>query len=276
MKVYISADIEGVSGITHWDEAFKDRLGYDEYREQMTLETVAACEGALAAGATEITVKDAHSTGRNILPGRLPERVRLIRGWSGHPLCMVQDIDASYDALAMVGYHSAASAGGNPLAHTITGKVTKILLNGEAASEFLLHRNAAAGCGVPTVFLSGDAGICDAAEAVNPHIHTVATKTATGHSTTSIHPAVAARNIHDGIAAALGDDAALAKPSLADHFEMEVWYKENTDAYRASHYPGARLHAAHCVRDHDGPVRPVRVQRRDGAGHRPLVRHRHR
>jgi D-amino peptidase len=247
VKVYISADIEGASGITHWDEAFKQKPGYDEYREQMTLETVAACEGALAAGASEITVKDAHSSGRNILPGRLPEEVRLIRGWSGHPLCMVQDIDDSYDALAMVGYHSAASAGNNPLAHTITGKLAKLLINGEVASEFLLHRNAAAGFAVATVFLSGDQGICHVATGTNPHIHTVATKTSDGHSTTSIHPAKAARLIHDGVAAALGDAAALEKPSLADHFEMEVWYKENTDAYKASHYPGARLHAPHCV-----------------------------
>lgn len=247
MKVYISADIEGVAGITHWDEAFKDRIGYDEYREQMTAETVAACEGALAAGATEITVKDAHSTGRNILPGRLPEEVRLIRGWSGHPYSMVQDIDDSYDALAMIGYHAAASAGGNPLAHTLTGKVHQILLNGAVTSEFLLHRNAAAGCGVPVVFLAGDQTICDAAKATNPHIHTVATKTSTGHSTTSIHPAVAVRNIHNGMAAALGDTAALATPGLADSFEMEIWYKENTDAFKASHYPGASLHAPHCV-----------------------------
>lgn len=247
MKVYISADIEGVAGITHWDEAFKEKEGYAEFREQMTVETVAACEGALAAGATEITVKDAHATGRNILPERLPEQVRLIRGWSGHPLSMVQDIDDSYDALALVGYHSAASAGNNPLAHTITGKVARMLINGEVTSEFLLHRNAAAGFGVPVVFLSGDKGICDTAKATNPHIHTVATKTGDGHSTTSIHPAVAAKMIRDGVTAALGDAAAREKPGLADRFELEIWYKENTDAYKASHYPGARLGAPHCV-----------------------------
>ncbi|MFP6730393.1 MAG: M55 family metallopeptidase [Alphaproteobacteria bacterium] len=247
MKVYISADIEGASGITHWDEATKEKPGYDEYREQMTAEAVAACEGALAAGASEITVKDAHGSGRNILPERLPEEARLIRGWSGHPLCMVQDIDASYDALAMVGYHSAASAGNNPLAHTITGKLAKLLINGEVTSEFLLHRNAAAGFGVATVFLSGDQGICDTAKGTNPHIHTVATKTSDGHSTNSIHPAKAVRQIHDGMVSALGDGKSLEKPGLAEHFEMEIWYKENTDAYAASHYPGAKLHAPHCV-----------------------------
>ena len=72
MKVYISVDIEGVAGITHWDEADKTHRDYQEFREQMTREAVAAIEGAEAAGATEIWVKDAHSSGRNLITSMLP------------------------------------------------------------------------------------------------------------------------------------------------------------------------------------------------------------
>lgn len=247
MKVYISVDIEGVAGITHWDEAEIGKPGYEAFREQMTAEATAACEGALAAGASEVVVKDAHWTGRNILPERLPEPVRLIRGWSGHPLFMVQDLDASFDALAMVGYHSAAGDGGNPLAHTMSGEESKILVNGELMSEFAFHSYAAAELGVPSVFLSGDQNLCDTATASNPAIHTVATKSGAGASTTSIHPALAARNIREGMEAALGDEAARAAPALAGAFELELWYKKNEDAYKASFYPGARLDAPHCV-----------------------------
>ena len=46
---------------------------------------MAACEGALAAGATQIVVRDAHGSGRNILQEHLPKQAQLIRGWSGHP-----------------------------------------------------------------------------------------------------------------------------------------------------------------------------------------------
>jgi len=91
MKVYISVDIEGCAGITHWDEAGKNHADWQEFREQMTKEAVAAIEGAKIAGATEILVKDAHSSGRNIIASMLPADVRLIRAWQGHPLCMVQD-----------------------------------------------------------------------------------------------------------------------------------------------------------------------------------------
>jgi D-amino peptidase len=71
-----------------------------------------------AAGAKEIVIKDAHATGRNIIASRLPACARLVRGWSGHPLAMVQELDESFDALVLVGYHSKAGTQDNPLAHT--------------------------------------------------------------------------------------------------------------------------------------------------------------
>src|SRR3546814_17699783 len=85
MKIYISADIEGVDGITNWNEAEKNHPDYPEFRERMTEEVVAACEGAIAAGATEILIKDAHGSGRTILAERLPDCARLVRAWSGQP-----------------------------------------------------------------------------------------------------------------------------------------------------------------------------------------------
>lgn len=92
MKVYISVDIEGVAGITHWDEAEKAHPDYPEFREQMTREAVAAIEGAQAAGAKEIWINDAHDSGRNLITSMLPADMHLIRSWAGHPLCMVQEL----------------------------------------------------------------------------------------------------------------------------------------------------------------------------------------
>ena len=67
MKIYISADIEGVCGTTHWDECEADKTDYSEFKKQMTKEVAAACSGAIAAGAKEIVVQDAHASARNII-----------------------------------------------------------------------------------------------------------------------------------------------------------------------------------------------------------------
>ena len=73
MKVFISADIEGTAGIAHWNEADRTHPDWAEFRALMTGEVVAACEGARAAGATEVVIKDAHDSGRNLLHDRLPD-----------------------------------------------------------------------------------------------------------------------------------------------------------------------------------------------------------
>ena len=103
MKVFISADIEGVAGITSWDETNKNHSDYEYFKIQMSKEVAAACEGANECGAKEIYIKDAHASGRNIIPDYLPENAYLIRGWSGDPLSMVQGIDDSFDALIFIG-----------------------------------------------------------------------------------------------------------------------------------------------------------------------------
>ena len=79
MRFFISADIEGVTGINSWDETNKNNADYGEFRKQMTREVAAACEAAFAAGATDIVVKDAHDSGRNILASELPKGVQMIR-----------------------------------------------------------------------------------------------------------------------------------------------------------------------------------------------------
>ena len=90
-KVYISSDIEGTTGIANWDEANRDHAAYREFQERITAETAITCEAAIAEGVSEIVVKDAHGSGRNILAEKLPSPVRLSRGWSGHPYSMVQE-----------------------------------------------------------------------------------------------------------------------------------------------------------------------------------------
>jgi D-amino peptidase len=248
MKVYISADIEGVTGITHWDEANKEKADYHFFQKQMTREVVAACEGALEAGATEILLKDAHWTGRNIITSELPEEVKIIRGWSGHPFAMVQELDESFDAILFTGYHSRAGSNTNPLAHTMSLVDLSITINEQPTSEFLMHAYNAAMQNVPVAFLSGDAGLCRDAKELNEHIETVAVNTGIGDSTISIHPKLAVKQIKEGAKRALQGELKLCRIPLPEFFSVEVLYKEHTKAYRASFYPGAQSIATNTVR----------------------------
>lgn len=241
MKVYISVDIEGVAGIAHWDEAMKPTRDYPEFQERMTAEAVAASEGALAAGATEIWIKDAHGSGRNILAEKLPRQARLIRGWSGHPYDMLQELDESFDAIAMVGWHGPASHGGNPLSHTLTGRYTEVTLNGELCSEFLLHAHVATLTNTPVVFLSGDAGICEIAKAKNPQIHTVVTNVGRGESVIATQPSLARDRIRETVEAALRSDTSTHVQPCADSYQLRIRFKHHGVAYEKSFYPGATL-----------------------------------
>jgi D-amino peptidase len=238
MKVYISVDIEGCAGITHWDEAEKNHADWAEFREQMTREAVAAIEGAQIAGATEILVKDAHSSGRNLITSMLPENVRVIRAWTGHPLCMVQDLDESFDAVMMIGYHSEAGSEANSLAHTLSHDASLIRINGEPASEFTIHALASSMLGVPTVFVSGDKGLMDHVEATNPNIGRCAVKEGRGQCTISMTPAAAVKAIREGAATALRGELSASLLQVPEHISVEITYSNPNLASRHCWYPG--------------------------------------
>lgn len=248
MKIYISADIEGVCGSTHWDEADNNKSDYTEFQKQMTKEVVAACKGALAAGAKEIVVKDAHGTGRNIIAKELPVGVKLIRGWSGHPYAMVQELDNSFDALMCIGYHSRAGSGGNPMAHTMRGSYVDYLkINDLYTSEFLLHGLLAATMGVPVAFLAGDEGLCDEVRSINKNITTVSVKKGIGNSTLSIHPKEAIEKIWQGAESALQSDLTKCLLPTYDDYSVELRFKKQQMAYDASFYPGCKLIEPHTI-----------------------------
>lgn len=247
MKVFISADIEGTAGISHWDETEKRHPDYTEYRELMTAEVVAACDGARAAGATEIVVKDAHDTGRNLIVGALPADVTVIRGWSGHPDEMMFGIGRDFGAAIYTGYHSKAGTEANPLAHTSNRRISRLLFNGEVASEFTFNALCAASYGVPSALIAGDKGICAEARAMIPGIATVETMEGVGRSTISVTPARAQALIREGVEAALRRNLQAQIPVMPRQFEVVVEFNNPVDAYRTSWYPGVRSHGPRAI-----------------------------
>jgi D-amino peptidase len=248
MKVYISADIEGVTGSTHWDETEKTKMDFSPFAIQMTKEVKAACEGSINAGATEIWIKDAHDSARNIDFSEFPINIKYIRGWSGHPYLMMQEIDNTFDAAILIGYHAHSGSGDNPLAHTLdASNVHYIKINGEFADEFLINTYTAWFEGVPVVFISGDEGVCNHASSINSNIKAVAVKKGVGNSTISIHPEVSVDRIRKEVEKALHEDLNKYKGELPEKFKVEISFVKHHKAYRASFYPGMKQLSPHVV-----------------------------
>ena len=243
MKVFISADIEGTCGIADWAETERSApRDYAPFQKQMTREVCAACEGILAADkGAEILVKDAHDSARNLDPAALPQKVRVMRGWTGDPLSMMAGIDSGdYGAAFFTGYHAWASSPGNPLSHTMNLRNEYVTLNGTRMSEFMMNAYTAGYYGVPVVFLSGDRALCDFASQLIPGITTVAVNEGRGGAVVSMHPDLAVNAIKEGAKKAM-KNAKNCMVTLPDFFEMTVRFKDHKMAYSKSFYPGAVL-----------------------------------
>lgn len=246
MKIFISVDIEGITGVTNWSETSLGNHDYSQFAEQMTKEAVAACEGAIAMGAKEILIKDAHDSARNIDITKIPRCAKLSRGWTSTPDSMVAGLDETFDAAIFIGYHSGAGYDGSPLAHTMNTNNNYMKVNGELASEFVINSYLAANHGVPVVFLSGDKMLCETAKKFNKNIETVAVKEGLGGATISINPDLSCDLIKEGVKNALKHISA-CKIDIPDKFEVEINYKEHNSAKRASYFPGVRQIGTHSV-----------------------------
>lgn len=242
MKIFLSADMEGTCGIAAWAETERAApMDYEPVQKQMSREVAAACRGALAAGAEEVLVKDAHDSARNIDAAILPRGVRINRGWSGDPLSMMSGLDKeAYGAVFLTGYHSWAGGAGNPLSHTMNLKNDHVVLNGVKCSEFLINAYTAGYCGVPVALITGDQALCDFARELIPEITTVAVDEGQGASMTSIHPDEAVERIEAAAREAVSKAGRCHVP-MPEYFAMEVHFIKHHAAYAMSFYPGATL-----------------------------------
>ena len=237
-QYFISADLEGVTDVTAWCETEKGQDGYERAILQMTKEVGAACEAVMEAG-FEAVVRDGHGTARNILHELLPRGARLMRGWACHPGSMMAGIDEKYAGAIYIGYHSPAGSDESPLAHTMNyDKLVKLEINGRIASEFTLNSMYAAQMGVPSIFISGDAGICRRAKEEIPDIITMPTKECRGTSTFNLHPEDSIEGIKAGVSEAIRMPAPIR--NLPEDIELVVQLKKHELARAALSHPMVR------------------------------------
>jgi len=238
LKVFISVDMEGVSGLIHWDETSEGGADYPLFRKLMTAEANAAIAGALDAGATEIVVRDAHGSARNILPDLLRPEARLLREWNS-PLSMMEGIDRTFDAVVFIGYHARAGTPNAVLKHTMSLSLFDVILNGVRMPEAAWNAAIAGYFDVPVVFLSGDSAIGRQIQEIIGPIGTVAVKEGMGPAALMIHPAKSQEMIQKGVAAALRNLKAYKPYKPAAPYKLEIVFTDENQARRASQVPGA-------------------------------------
>lgn len=179
MKIFISADIEGVAGVGESAQGQRGAAEYPLACQLMTEEANAAIRGAFAGGATEVLVADSHGPMRNMPPDALDPRARLIQG-TPRPLSMIQGLTSDFAGVVLIGYHAAAANFGT-LAHTINGfSFARIEVNGVLAGEPTLFAGYAAEQGVPLLAVSGDDRLAAEIEVQFPHARRITVKSSIG------------------------------------------------------------------------------------------------
>lgn len=156
MKIYISADMEGVVGAVSGDQLSPGGFEYQKFREFMTAEVNAAIEAAREAGATEIVVSDSHGNAQNLLIDKLPKNILLVRGFP-RPLMMMEGIDETFDGVIFIGYHSSTANPSGVRAHTMSSaRLADVRLNGTSMTEGGFNAAIAGHFNVPVIMVSGD------------------------------------------------------------------------------------------------------------------------
>ncbi len=239
LKVFISVDMEGITGVVNRDDTSRTGKDYDYFRRIMTLETNAAIEGALAAGATNIIVRDSHGSARNILPDLLDRNARLLRDWSGGPMSMMESIDESFDAVIFIGYHAKAGTPDALLEHTMTGNVTDISINGLSLPEAGVNALIAGLYEVPVAFAAGDKALCGQVKELLGTVETVAVKEGIGAAALNLHPEVSREKIREGVTRALRGLDSLKPYKLRAPYTMVLKLKDETTVYTGALFPGA-------------------------------------
>jgi D-amino peptidase len=179
MKVYISCDMEGISGVVASQQTQMNGEEYKRAQKLMTGEVNAAIEGVLAGGASQVLVNDSHGSMRNILIEELNPSAQLISG-SPKPLSMMQGIDGGFDAAFFIGYHAQAGTAYSVLDHTYSGIVYQVSLNGRPMGETGLNAALAGDFGVPVLLVTGDKLLVEEAQALLGTVEGVAVKESYG------------------------------------------------------------------------------------------------
>ena len=181
MRLFISVDMEGTSGLERLEEIFRGLPGYDTFRQLMGGDCNAVIQGAIEGGATDIVVSDSHGYMCNMRPDDLMPEVQLRRGQLKRQWCQMKGFDESFDAALLIGFHAKAGTAEAILSHTWIPGFRDVRVNGQSVPEPSLNTWLAGSFGVPVGMLSGDDYVIAQAQRVLGDIEYAQVKKSTGY-----------------------------------------------------------------------------------------------
>lgn len=249
LKIYISADMEGVVGAVTNEQLGPQGFEYARFREFMTNEVNAAIEGAFVAGATEIVVSDSHGNGQNLLIEKLPTNVLLVRAWP-RPLMMMQGIDETFSGAIFIGYHTATTNPQGVRAHTISSaRLADVRLKGTSVSEAGLNAAIAGHFNVPVIMISGDDAVVKETQALLGDVEGAVVKWASGfHSAKTLMPEASYRLIRDKARRAVARIKDFKPYKLAAPIQVDVRFKNYRPSEVLSYLSIVERTDAHSIR----------------------------
>ncbi|NIN64757.1 MAG: peptidase M55 [Anaerolineae bacterium] len=198
MNLFISADIEGITGVVHNAHVNWPGSDYERARKWMAADINAAIEGALEVGARRIVVNDAHGEMRNLIPDDLHPAAELVSGPS-RPLGMLQGLDESFALVFCIGYHARTGSPEGIINHTFSGSVvSELRLNGQVVGELTVNAALAGEIGVPVGLVTGDEATVLEARELLGEVEGVAVKKGYGrYAALCLHPEESRRRIFE-------------------------------------------------------------------------------
>jgi D-amino peptidase len=249
VKVFISVDMEGIGGVVTAEQLGPTGFEYGRFREFMTAETLAAIEGARAAGATEFVVADSHGNMQNLLIEKFPPDVTIIRG-SPRPLMMMEGIDSSFSAVMFIGYHAATTNSQGVRAHTISSATfAAVTLNGQPMAESGINATIAGHFGVPVVMVSGDEQAVAEVQKLTGNVEgAVVKRPISFHAAAVMTPEASQSLIRAKAKAAMARLKDFKPIRASGSFRLDLTYKNYTPAEMMAYLPGTERVDAHTIR----------------------------
>jgi len=249
LKLYLSADMEGITGVVTDEQLGPAGFEYQRFREFMTAEVNAAIEAAFAAGATEILVSDSHGNGQNLLIEELPKNVQIVRSWP-RPLMMMQGVDETFDGVICIGYHSSTTNPEGVRAHTMSSaNLADVRLNGISVPEAGINAAIAGHFNVPIIMISGDDAVAKEVTTLLGNIEAAIVKWAYGfHSAKTLTPDAGIDLIREKVKKAIGRIKAFKSYKLKTPIEVEVRFKNYRPAEVLAYLPNVQRTDAHSIK----------------------------